>query len=549
MKWSSDPYILTSGTVITGVKAQAFRALNKYDPTGPGKQVLCTDSQTRDELVFFIQGIRYCPEIEKVVVPYGRDMFTLSDESYLLTLIEDYLSARVLWAKEEITLHPLVVDNIMPYYKFAIKQDSVAFAKKMLESVENRVLVPVALLDTDPASLGTPGGVYDLDAAEIRADTQDISLIYDGVDFDEYDAASFNITKQTRAELDSYSRGLSHTYDERWDKFILEIMGGDEERAAFLQRALGYSLYGGNPEKATFVLWGPKRDNGKSTLMNIVKYAIGDYADDAPAGLLLYNKFENYTAPNAVLAKLVGKRIVDVSEPPLGAELNGAMVKKLASGTDAVSTRRPYGDEFSYIPQFTLWMHCNALPIVHDVTAVDIEHMFVIEFPVSFTGAARDMGLTDRFKTQNGAFTVLSWLLKGYNEYKNQGLNPPRCVKQATQSWLLNSGTWLDAFIRDYCVMGSDKMITTGSLREAAKAYCEERGDTFTLKWFKESLRAMNISEVHKSDGKYYLGIKLLDVSVVNKLTNSEIVRDGQEVSDKNTILVKSGKNSIIKLI
>ena len=488
-----------------------MRALDDYDPLSLDHHLTCTDSETRDELVFFMDGIRWCEEIDRAVVPHGRDMFVLLPESYLMTLIEDFLAARVLWAREELTLHPIEAKRIEPYYKFSIKQDSVVFSKKILESVKNRILVPVGVLDTDPASLGTPGGVYDLDAAGIRADAQDLGFIYNGVVFDEYDALQFNITKQTNGELDSYSRGLNHTYDERWDRFILEIMGGDTERAAFLQRALGYSLYGGNPEKATFVLWGPKRDNGKSTLMNIVKYCLGDYADDAPAGLLLYNRFENYTAPNAVLAKLVGKRLVDVSEPPLGAELNGAMVKKLASGSDSVSCRKPYGDEFSYYPQFTLWMHCNALPIVHDPTAVDPEHMFVIEFPVSFTGAARDMGLVDRFKTPDGAYTVLTWLLEGYREYKSIGLAAPGCVKNATSNWLQNSGTWLDAFIRDFCVMGSDCEVQISVFKEAAKSYCESRGEVFMLKWFKETLKTLNVTETTNGRVRSYRGISLIN--------------------------------------
>ncbi len=71
-------------------------------------------------------------------------------------------------------------------------------------------------------------------------------------------------------------------------KFLEWAMGGgpdvseqDQDRAnrfiAYLQRALGYSLTGSSAEKVVFLLWGPQGNNGKSTLLDIVRILVGDY--------------------------------------------------------------------------------------------------------------------------------------------------------------------------------------------------------------------------------------------------------------------------------
>ena len=510
MRWSKEPYGLEDGTTVVGVAAAAMRSLDAIDPLSPDRATMYADGNTREELSNFLDDLRWCESIGKCVVRGDRDMFELRDESHLYCLVEDFLTARLLWAQDQLRKHPDEKKRIGGYVTFCKRQDTITTAKNMKSSMKERLRIDVSELDTAPDMLGTEHGVMSLETGDLPADRIDwLSMAH--VDVGKYDTLGYKVTKRVRGELDSAFRHVEHAYDERWDEFIDEIMDGDSEKADFLQRALGYSLYGGNPEKATFVLWGPKRDNGKSTLMNIVKHVLGDYADEAPAGILLVNRFENYTAANPVLAKLVGKRLVDVSEPPLGAELNGAMVKKLASGTDAVSTRHLHREEFSYIPQFTIWMHCNALPIVRDPSAVDPQHMFVIEFTRSFAPEERDMTLVDRFKGEDGMHTVLAWLLEGYQMYLERGLNPPECVRRATESWLVSSGTWLDRFIAERCVVSSEERCLVSDFKEAALAYCEEfGGDPMPVRKMNAYLQQLNVSNRPSHGKRFYRGVGLL---------------------------------------
>ena len=62
-----------------------------------------------------------------------------------------------------------------------------------------------------------------------------------------------------------------------WLAFLDRVLGGKAETIDFLQRAVGYSLTGDIREHCLFLLFGTGR-NGKSTFMETLSAALGDYA-------------------------------------------------------------------------------------------------------------------------------------------------------------------------------------------------------------------------------------------------------------------------------
>ena len=538
MKWSTRPYELfgvfedCEPMEVEGTVAAVMRSLDAFAPLGADERNTMTDYQTRLELLNYLGDFRWCDGLGRAVVRDRLDMYRLADEGELRRAVEDFLGARVVWARNALRIAEADENGnagmAKKYLAFACRQDTTTKVDHMTKALRSHNPVSPDKLDRRPDVIGTPSGVMSLDAGELFSERDDW-LAMAGIQAQgRYTALAFDVTKRVRGELASDFHRREFAYDARWDSFIDEICDGDAAKASFLQRALGYSLYGGNPEKATFVLWGPKRDNGKSTLMNVVKHVMGDYAGTMKVGELLCKRFDNPQAANPGLAKLVGKRLVDVSEPPLGAELNSALVKQLASGTDEISARHLNRDEFSYVPQFTLWMHCNALPVVRDPSAIDPEHMFVIEFTRSFTGDERDMTLTERFKTPDGMHTVLSWLVRGYLDYRERGLDAPECVIRVTENWLCISKSWLQAFLEQCCVIGSSQTCGTGEFAQAAKAFCEAQGETFGLQRMKKALKAANIVDGRGTGGKrIYKGVGLLpsgktESETVEKLSSED---------------------------
>lgn len=95
--------------------------------------------------------------------------------------------------------------------------------------------------DADPYLLNTPACAYNLKTMETVPDRE-----------------SRNLTQVTTCNLNTLAKPCK-----RWYSFIDQIMSHDKEKAAFLQRALGYSLLGINREECMFIAYGSQTRNGK----------------------------------------------------------------------------------------------------------------------------------------------------------------------------------------------------------------------------------------------------------------------------------------------
>jgi putative DNA primase/helicase len=76
-----------------------------------------------------------------------------------------------------------------------------------------------------------------------------------------------------------------------FERFLHRIMGGNAELVRFLQKCIGYCLTGAVTEKVFFIFLGDG-DNGKTTLLEAVRFVLGEYAGQIPIASLL-KKNEN----------------------------------------------------------------------------------------------------------------------------------------------------------------------------------------------------------------------------------------------------------------
>jgi P4 family phage/plasmid primase-like protien len=189
--------------------------------------------------------------------------------------------------------------------------------------------------DRDPWLLGAPNGVIDLRTGDLRPGHPD-------------DA----ITLSTAVAYDPEAPCP------RWRQFVNEITGDHRELAAFLQRAIGYSLTGITTEQVLFLLYGTGA-NGKG---NTLKRVLGDYAWNMPFATVELR--DRAAIPND-LAALVNRRFVITSETNDGTRLNEARVKAL-TGSDPITARFLHGEFFEFDPCAKFWLAVNHKPIVKD---------------------------------------------------------------------------------------------------------------------------------------------------------------------------------------
>lgn len=295
----------------------------------------------------------------------------------------------------------------------AVKWQKLYIRESIIRDARSVMPISAGDFDSNPYLLNLQNGTYDLKEGVLREHRPD--------DF---------ITKIAPVEF------KENVFNDRWNSFILEIMSGDEEKARFLQQALGYTLSGDTREECLFFLYGETTRNGKGTLMESVLGVMGDYgATVRPETITSTAKSSNSHSED--LARLQGVRFANISEPPRAMQLNSALVKTLTGG-DTINARFLHENSFDFKPQFKLYINTNYLPCVDDLTVFSSNRIYVIPFDRHFSQAEQDKSLKSLFATDELKSAILSWLIDGYYQSLN-GFCECRAVSEAIDKYRAKS--------------------------------------------------------------------------------------------------------------
>ena len=217
-------------------------------------------------------------------------------------------------------------------------------------------------------------------------------------------------------------------------------MGGDDDLADFLQRAMGYSLTGITTEQVLLLLYGTGA-NGKGTFANTLKRVLGDYAWNMPFATLELK--DRASIPND-LAALAGRRFVIASETNDGTRLNESRVKAL-TGCDPVTARFLHAEFFTFEPCAKFWLSVNHKPIVRDDSYGFWRRLRLIPFTRTFpVNAALGEALRAEWPG------ILAWCVAGCLAWQAEELTAPARVTQATDDYARDSDV-LAQFLTEAC--------------------------------------------------------------------------------------------------
>lgn len=433
--------------------------------------------------------IRFCPQNKSWYI-WEKRWKIQNDDGVISDKLQTLLNILKIYA-DEITTDENE-ETIGKYKKWLSSVRKYSTMRGILEVFKTMVRLPLYEMDNHPYIINTQNGAYDMRTNSIVSNIR-----------------SLNLTKCTNTYPANFITKKCH----RWYQFIDEITSGDKEKAAFLQRALGYSLLGVNKEECAFLLYGPKTRSGKGTLFSAIKEALSeDYADTASSDLICEDKrgrTHDFNAPQPALAKIKSTRIVEMSESEQGVMIASAALKSL-TGRDKLVTRGLYENSFTFLPQFTLWLSTNYLPAVTDDTVFRSNRIWVIEFNESFADNP-DTNLKELFTAPENQPTVLKWLMDGANDYLKNGLQIPDCVKRATLNYRERFDR-INNFIKDCCDVGENKKVLRGTLYAAYTRWCKRGDNKYTPlgsgKFYSQlEIRGFNVSV---NQGQYY--IKGLDI-------------------------------------
>jgi putative DNA primase/helicase len=342
--------------------------------------------------------------------------------------------------------------------KFALKTGDSKRIIAMVRQAQSEPGIPVlpGELDANPWLFNCANGTIDLRTGELRP----------------------------HAREDLLSRMAPVAYDpeagcDRWEKFLYQIQNVKQTPEAadnvvnFLQRVLGYTLSGSTKEQCLFILWGGGA-NGKSTLVNVVREILGDYALVTPTETMLA-KTKGGEIP-ADVARLDGPRFVTASEVDRGRRLAESLVKEL-TGRDTVSARFLYGEYFDFSPQFKLFLCTNNKPVIRGADHAIWRRIKMIPFNVQFGDEEgqepEDKDLPEKLEAE--APGVLAWLVRGCLAWQAEGLETPAEVCAAGAEYRAEMDV-LGEFIDDQCLVGLGYSATAGDLYKAYGEWAEAAG-------------------------------------------------------------------------
>lgn len=204
---------------------------------------------------------------------------------------------------------------------------------------------------------------------------------------------------------------------ERWVQFICEVMDANEEDAQYLQKLVGYCLWGKRPEQSIQFFVGDGGD-GKSVFLETVRKALGDYQITLSA--TTFSAKNPASIPNDV-ARLSGARFAGVSELPKGLYVNTQLMKGI-SGGDTLSARFLHQEFFDFEPEAVLLFMTNFYPFIDVEDKAFLRRVRLLRFPKNFSENEPDLRLPEKLKAELPG--IINWALGGFQMYKSKGLYP-----------------------------------------------------------------------------------------------------------------------------
>lgn len=227
--------------------------------------------------------------------------------------------------------------------------------------------------------------------------------------------------------------------------FILAISDDDAAQARLLQLLAGYAATGHTSEQIFAVLIGTG-SNGKSTLLEVLRYVLGDHAVTIPFSVLVRDR--DVRSIPVEIAQLPGRRFCCASELRGGATLDEGRIKAL-SGDDTLMARGLYQAPIEFRSQAKLVLACNKLPAVADNSHAFWRRALVIPFRRTFDGATRDNNLSEKLRAEGAG--ILNWIIEGAIAWHRDGLPRVEAVEVARDDWRASQdiiAQWADVTLR-----------------------------------------------------------------------------------------------------
>lgn len=362
-----------------------------------------------------------------------------------------------------------------------------------LARCDQRLVVDADEWDSDTRMLNTPGGMVDLLTGQLRPTRH-----------------TDHVTRITEVAPDGKPAP-------NWDRFLESVFMGDAQVIAFLQVMLGYCLTGSTREQKLFFFFG-KGSNGKSTLLDLVEWVLGDYSIKLPASVLMQSKMTSHPTE---LAQLQGRRLATSSEIEDGQYWAESRIKEL-TGDEVLSARFMRQDYFQFRQTQKHVICGNYRPRLKGGDCAMQRRMVLVPFDASFEGKAQDKELPDKLRAEAPA--ILQWMIQGAVRWAAEGLAIPERIRAASADYMLAMDD-LAEWVEDCCHLDASAKESNRYLFASFAEWKRERAEKApSIATWGERMRQQLRLEGHKTNGvRGFKGICLRN-EVINRLTEKGLI-------------------------
>lgn len=241
----------------------------------------------------------------------------------------------------------------------------------------------------------------------------------------------------------------------------------DRDLQRTIQQLLGISCTGDTSIQSFILLYGPGA-SGKSTLIEIVREILADYAITLPSETLLLRRYGK--EEERKLATLPGARFATASETESGGVMDENLMK-LLTGEDTVAGRRLYEESFNFKPEIKIWLRTNNKPEIRG-TGNDVwRRIITLPFGQEVPEGKKDPHLKNKLRQELEG--IFAWMVHGYVDYVQNGLFLAPIVMEAKEQYRKEQNI-LERFFDDRCEFGPDHNIGKEHLYMAFEEWCKD---------------------------------------------------------------------------
>ena len=317
-----------------------------------------------------------------------------------------------------------------------------------LTSMNSSVHCSSSDVDANPVVIGTPSGVVNLRTA--------VSTPYELGEL---------ITRRIALEF------VPEAKCPRWEQFLREVLGDDEEIQDYFHQLIGYIMSGETSLQQMWLMVG-SGSNGKSTLLHILQRLLGpDYAQQTPESVLLGRA--NVGGATNDLVRLRGIRCALLTETGHGQFFNEERVKALVAA-DTIAARGLYREFEEFTPQAKFLLATNHLPIVRGTDKGIWRRLVVVPFTKEFEVGSDPTLYQDLVAELPGIF---AWAVRGAVRWYDSSVpfTVPTAWALATSQYRSEQDA-LKGFLDDRVDIKPGLFVGASDLYNAYVSWCRDDG-------------------------------------------------------------------------